>query len=44
VSFEEVADAIMEESGAAPIETEWLDPAASPHAEHFRSPEWTWRR
>jgi len=44
VSFEEVADAIMEESGAAPIETEWLDRAASHHVEHFRSPEWTWRR
>jgi lipoate-protein ligase A len=44
VSFEEVADAIMEESGAAPIEPEWLGRAASPHVEHFRSPEWTWRR
>jgi len=44
VSFDEVADAIREESGTAPIETEWLDRAASPHGEHFRSPEWTWRR
>ncbi|HEY7026831.1 MAG TPA: hypothetical protein VH438_04455 [Gemmatimonadales bacterium] len=44
VSFEEIADAIMEESGAEPIETKWLDRAASPHIEHFRSPEWTWRR
>jgi len=44
VSFEEVADAIMEESGAAPIEPEWLGRAASPHVEHFRSPQWTWRR
>ena len=44
VAIEEVTDAIMEESGAAPIETEWLDRAASPHVEHFRSPEWTWRR
>jgi lipoate-protein ligase A len=44
VSFEEVTDAIREESGATPMETEWLDRAASPHVEHFRSPEWTWRR
>jgi lipoate-protein ligase A len=44
VSFEEVAAAIMEESSAAPTETEWLDRAVSPHVEHFRSPEWTWRR
>jgi len=43
-SFDAVAEAIMEESGAAPIETEWLDRAASPQVEHFRSPEWTWRR
>ena len=44
VSFEEVADSILEESGTAPTETEWLDRAASAHVEHFRSPEWTWRR
>lgn len=44
VSFEEIADSILEESGTAPTETEWLDRAASPHMEHFRSPEWTWRR
>jgi len=34
----------LEESGTAPTETEWLDRAASAHVEHFRSPEWTWRR
>jgi len=44
VSFEQVADAIVGESGAVPTDTEWLDRAASPHVEHFRSPEWTWRR
>ena len=44
VSFDEVAGAIMEESGAEPAETEWLDRAAATHVPHFRSPEWTWRR
>ncbi|HSE65579.1 MAG TPA: hypothetical protein VLB12_01245, partial [Gemmatimonadales bacterium] len=44
VSFHEVASAIIEESGAEPAETEWLDRATAAHVPHFRSPEWTWRR
>jgi lipoate---protein ligase len=44
VSFQAVAAAIMDESGAEPIETNWLDRAASAREAHFRSPEWTWRR
>jgi len=44
VMFQEVVDAILDESGTEPLETKWLDRAAAAHEAHFRSPEWTWRR
>ncbi len=44
IGFDQVADAIMEESGTIAGEPDWLDRDALTHEAHFRSPEWTWRR
>jgi lipoate-protein ligase A len=44
IGFDQVAHAIMEESGNIAAEPDWIDRNAMAYATHFRSPEWTWRR